>query len=323
MIHENNFLEQLYYEMIVNTPQTCSMDIPSEMGTGRIAQTTTKQGIILSDWHMCYSSDMNIQGLNSGAYFHIIFCLNEGLTWNMMKGKQTVSIQKGESCIYKGHGETEYSCYMKEKDFLFKSIKIPVPYFEKILQNYFESQEIAAYKEKLFSTVSKVSITPTMERLLAEFKDFVLYRGGLGYIYLDGKVLELLAIYLSEVLELDILANNCIPLSKSDRAALHEAKQIIDSSLSRAPSCGELSKMVQLNMNKLTKGFSNLFGMPVHRYIIDQRLIKAAQLLVETEMTIAQIAMSVGYSKASNFSAAFHKKYGILPKYYRDTQLTD
>ena len=30
------------------------------------------------------------------------------------------------------------------------------------------------------------------------------YRGSLGYLYLDGKLLELLSVYLGEVLELDI-----------------------------------------------------------------------------------------------------------------------
>ena len=51
----------------------------------------------------------------------------------------------------------------------------------------FEEQEIAAYEKKLFSSVSKIKTTPSMERLLAELKDICLYRGGLGYIYLDWK----------------------------------------------------------------------------------------------------------------------------------------
>ncbi len=299
------------------------MDVPSEMGTGRITQTTTKQGVILSDWQMCYSSDVNVQGSNSEAFLHVIFCLNDGISWNLMKGEHAVSIQKGESCIYKGRGEMEYSCYTKGSNFSFKSIKLPISYFNQLLDSYFEGQEIVAYKNKLFSSVSKVKTTPSMERLLAELKDFVLYRGGLGYIYLDGKVLELISIYLSEVLELDILVSNSVPLSRTDRASLIEAKRIIDSNLSIAPSCLELSKQVHLSVSKLTKGFVNLFGTPVHSYIINQRLERAAQLLIETEMTVGQVAILVGYSKPSNFSSAFQRKYGVLPKTYRETQILD
>ena len=225
------------------------MDVPSEMGTGRITQTTTKQGVILSDWQMCYSSDVNVQGSNSEAFLHVIFCLNDGISWNLMKGEHAVSIQKGESCIYKGRGEMEYSCYTKGSNFSFKSIKLPISYFNQLLDSYFEGQEIVAYKNKLFSSVSKVKTTPSMERLLAELKDFVLYRGGLGYIYLDGKVLELISIYLSEVLELDILVSNSVPLSRTDRASLIEAKRIIDSNLSGvkqagSPQCKQINKGV-------------------------------------------------------------------------------
>ena len=50
------------------------MNVPSEMGTGRITQTTTKQGVVLSDWQMCYSSDVNVQGSNTGILnFLVLF----------------------------------------------------------------------------------------------------------------------------------------------------------------------------------------------------------------------------------------------------------
>lgn len=50
-----------------------------------------------------------------------------------------------------------------------------------------------------------------MEQILAETSQFTQYRGGLGYLYLDGKLLELLSIYLGEVLELDILMGKMFP----------------------------------------------------------------------------------------------------------------
>ena len=49
-------------------------------------------------------------------------------------------------------------------------------------------------------------------------------------MYLDGKLLELLSIYLGEVLELDILMGKNISMSRTERTAIMEAKRIIDSS---------------------------------------------------------------------------------------------
>ena len=321
MVNTSQPLNKMYADLLSNSPQTVIMNIPSDLGTGQVSQTTTKHGIILSDWQMNYRSDMNVQGINSEEYIQIIFCLNDGISWGIINEKTSVNIQKNESCVYRGHGKTECVWYAKNCDFQFKSIKLPVRYFSKILNDYFEVQEISLYERKLFNEISKVHVTPAMERILAETKDFVHYQGGLGYLYLDSKILELLSIYLSEVLELDILARNGVVLSRTEQSAILEAKRIIDNEIAYAPTCEILSKMVHLSLSKLTKGFSNMFGVPIHSYIIDQRLTKAARLLLDSNMNVGEIAAIVGYPKPSNFSAAFKRKYGVVPKNYKDTQM--
>lgn len=321
MIYNNHYLNKLYNDLVTNSPKTISMNIPSDIGQGKIVQTKIKHGIVLSDWQMCYQSDMNVQGPVSKEYMQIIFCLNDGISWGIMDERRSVTIQKNESCIYAGHGGTEYICYKKDSNFSFKSIKIPITYFSQLLADYFDGQEVTAYEKKLLNGISKVPVTPVMEQILSETSRFTQYRGGLGYLYLDGKLLELLSIYLSEVLELDILMGKNISMSRTERTAIMEAKQIIDGQLAFAPSCEELSRMVHLSMSKLTRGFSSFYGMPIHQYIIEQRLAQAAQLLLEGDWNVSEIAAIVGYGKPSNFAAAFKKKYGVAPKNYRGSYL--
>lgn len=310
-------MTKLYHDLLSNAPQTVTIDIPADMGTGQISQVVTKQGAVVSDWKMNYFSDTNVQGVSCEDYIQLLFCFHDGVSWNIADARQSVSIQKGESCIYRGHGKMEYLCYTGKKEFLFKNIKIPMSYFQKLLQDYFEESERAVYEKKLLTGISKVSITPYMEHIFAEVKDFTQYRGGLGYLFLESKLFELLSVYLSEVLELSILPSHYSNRSRSDRDAILEAKRIIDSQLAFAPSCGELAKQVHISTSKLTKGFSALFRTSVHAYIIDQRLEKAAGLLLESELNVSQIAALVGYSKPSNFAAAFKKKYGVIPRNYK------
>ena len=313
----NQYMNNLYRDLLSNSPQTVTIDIPADMGTGQISQIVTKQGAVVSDWKMNYFSDVNVQGINSEEYIQLLFCFNDGVSWNIAGNRQSASIQKGESCIYRGHGKMEYLCYSRESEFLFKNIKIPLSYFYKILNDYFEDSEIDAYEKKLLTGISKVSITPYMEHIFAELKDFTQYRGGLGCLFLESKIFELLSVYMSEVLELSILASSYVSISKSDRDAIIEAKRIIDSQLAFAPSCEELARKVSISTSKLTKGFSSMFGTSVHAYIIDQRLEKAASLLLESNLNVSQVAALVGYSKPSNFAAAFKKKYGVIPKNYK------
>lgn len=320
MTHGSHYLGKLYNDLIANSPQTISIDIPSDMGKGRIAQTQIKHGIIFSDWQMCYQSDMNVQGTVSKDYMQIIFCLNDAISWGIMDEKRSITIQKNESCIYAGHGGTEYACYKKDSNFSFKSIKIPIAYFSQLLTDYFDGQEATAYEKKLLDGISKVPVTPIMEQILAETSQFTQYRGGLGYLYLDGKLLELLSIYLGEVLELDILMGKNVSMSRTERTAIMEAKRIIDSQLAFAPSCEELSHLVHLSTTKLTRVFSSFYGMPIHQYIIEQRLTQAAQLLLEGDRNVSEIAAIVGYGKPSNLAAAFKKRYGVAPKNYRESR---
>lgn len=253
----------------------------------------------------------------------IIFCLNDGISWGIMNENRSITIQKNESCIYAGHDGTEYICYKKDSNFSFKSIKIPIPYFSQLLADYFDGQEITVYEKKLLNGIAKVSVTPIMEQILSETSKFSQYRGGLGYLYLDGKLLELLSIYLGEVLELDILMGKNISMSRTERTAIMEAKRIIDSQLAFAPSCEELSQQVHLSLTKLTRGFSSFYGMPIHQYIIEQRLIQAAQLLLDGDRNVGEVATIVGYGKPSNFAAAFKKKYGVAPKNYRASRFSN
>ena len=268
----NQYMTKLYHDLLSNSPQTVTIDIPADMGTGQISQVVTKQGAVVSDWKMNYFSDMNVQGVSSEEYIQMLFCFNDGVSWNIADSRQSISIQKGESCIY---------------------------------------------QKKLLEGISKVGITPYMEHIFAELKDFTQYRGGLGYLFLESKVFELLSVYLSEILELSILASTYIAISRSDRESIIEAKRIIDSQLALAPSCEELARKVNISTSKLSKGFSSLFGTSVHAYIIDQRLEKAASLLLESNLNVSQVAAFVGYSKPSNFAAAFKKKYGVIPKNYK------
>lgn len=313
----NQYMNHLYRDLLSNSPQTITVDIPEDMGTGQISQVVTKRGSVVSDWRMNYFSDMSVQGVNSDVYIQMLFCFNDGVSWNIADNRQSESIQKGESCIYRGHGKMEYLCYSKKSDFLFKNVKIPLSYFHEILNDYFEIGELEVYRKKLLEGISKVRITPYMEHIFAELKDFTQYHGGLGYLFLESKILELLSVYLSEVLELSILTSTCAAISRCDRDSIVEAKRIIDSQLALAPSCKELARQVNISTSKLTKGFSALFGTSVHAYIIDQRLEKAAGLLLESNLNVSQVAMLVGYSKASNFAAAFKRKYGVNPKNYK------
>ena len=92
MLPKNRSLNEIYYKLLLNSPQMITMDIPLKIGKGNISQTKIKHGVILADWKMCYESDMNVQGPVSNEYIQIIFCLNDGISWGMTGIKRIANI---------------------------------------------------------------------------------------------------------------------------------------------------------------------------------------------------------------------------------------
>lgn len=102
-------------------------------------------------------------------------------------------------------------------------------------------------------------------------------------------------------------------INESEREKLYEAEKILISNLDSPPSLNELSKQIGLNTFKLKKTFKELFGVPVFKYLQNERLTKAHDLLRAGDTSIQEAAWHVGYDSLSSFSNAFTKKYGVRP----------
>ncbi len=76
---------------------------------------------------------------------------------------------------------------------------------------------------------------------------------------------------------------------------------------------------LQFNLSPTTlkNKFREFYGQPIHSWILYCRARRAAELLRSTDMTILQIAQSVGYEGVSQFNVVFQRVYGIVPSRYR------
>lgn len=102
-------------------------------------------------------------------------------------------------------------------------------------------------------------------------------------------------------------------INTSEREKLEEARQILESNLDNPPSLSELSKQIGLNTYNLKKNFKEMFGLPVFKYLQNERLITAHDLIRTQEATVQEAAWQVGYDSLSSFSNAFAKKFGYRP----------
>jgi AraC-like DNA-binding protein len=60
-----------------------------------------------------------------------------------------------------------------------------------------------------------------------------------------------------------------------------------------------------------------LFGTTVFGYLTDIRMQEARRLLVDEKLYVGEVAERMGYQQPHHFTAAFKRKFGVLPKKIR------
>jgi len=95
------------------------------------------------------------------------------------------------------------------------------------------------------------------------------------------------------------------------------AKQYIADNFSRSLTLEEVSAKIGFNASYFSTIFKKETGENFTEYLVQIRIQNAKQLLMETELAVADIAEQVGYSDIKYFSKLFKKTAGLNPKEFR------
>lgn len=164
------------------------------------------------------------------------------------------------------------------------------------------------------------TITPAIKLVLQQILNCP-YQGSIQRIYLEGKASELIALQSVQFLQQHSTKSQHYRLKSSDIERIHQARTLVTHQLDNPPSLLNLARSVGLNDCTLKRGFRQVFGTTVFGYIRQQRLLKARQLLQNGEMSVAEVACSVGYSHPGYFAAAFKREFGMSPKAFSNSTL--
>ena len=154
-------------------------------------------------------------------------------------------------------------------------------------------------------------LTCKMETIIQEIWQHS-YQGAIARMYLEAKVLELLALQLAQLSESKPNAVRSTLQRKSiDR--IYQARDILTTQLENPPSILELAQQVEISERTLRRGLRKLFSTTIVGYLALLRMEQAEKLLREGEFSIGEVANLVGYSHLGNFSTAFKRQFGITP----------
>ena len=133
-------------------------------------------------------------------------------------------------------------------------------------------------------------------------------------MFLEGKALELIAMQIGWANSREKKNGKTIALSPSETEKLYAVKEMLIENISNPPTLSELSSQFCISINKLNSGFQEIFGATVFGFFNEFRMQQAMLLFQKGDMNVSEIAWTIGYTNVSHFSAAFKKRFNILPK---------
>lgn len=196
-------------------------------------------------------------------------------------------------------------------------IEIMPAYYEDYLKKQYPGEYTDPHSA--FLSVDQTTDFPEMARLLSQVKN---YRGdGISArLFYEAKVTEAVALVVDRQKKNQQKPN--AKLSSQDMRQMETVTSYINDHFAFDLSLDQLSKIACMGTTKLKVSFKRYHGCTVTEYIQQRRMSQAEHLLSSTDLTIGQVAQTVGYSNAGRFAELFRLSTGLLPGEYRKISLS-
>lgn len=119
------------------------------------------------------------------------------------------------------------------------------------------------------------------------------------------------------------IAPSKINITSLDQKLISKAIKYVEDNMDRTDlSVEELSGHLAMSRVHLYKKMMSIIGKPPVEFIRIIRLKRAAQLLAESQLSIAEIAYQTGFNSMNLFRKYFKAEFGVLPSEYQDKHST-
>lgn len=137
--------------------------------------------------------------------------------------------------------------------------------------------------------------------------------------YFKVKVLELMLFLTAMDIGTDETAQRCC--SRTHALLAKDVCRYLTDHVSDKITLEQLSNVFHVSGTSIKNSFKAVYGVSVYNYIRTQKMQMAAQMILNSDDTILEIAGRFGYDNASKFSGAFRDIMGMTPNEYRQNGL--
>ncbi|WP_339071023.1 AraC family transcriptional regulator [Chitinophaga sp. 212800008-4] len=258
--------------------------------------------------------DTQLRHYNDHPCIEMNFMLEGNILQQHSHLSEKLYFTRGYHNVMFNQGEWEQNQYMGSGIHNNFTINIHTSRFLELFSAYAEQLDDIAGKvargEPFLLHRPELPFTPQMLQVIHNIWNNPL-SGTLQNLYLETKTTELLLLQWEQFTRPRKAAT--VLKSREDIARIHLAREILLNNIQQPPSLAQLAQQCGVNEFKLKKGFRELFNDTVFGYLHELRLEQARQLVLDTDMSMAEIAAVTGYAHSQHFHRAFRQRYGTTP----------
>lgn len=309
-IHLSDFLTYNH----VNDRYTDMIVLPNTIGSGVISRTRLRPGMEMLTANCLLNENHKILIPSLFPMVDLTFWIQGNIQLHHAGTHELIALGYGDLTF--GQTQQLTMTYLKEEPIALYEIRLTPSVFDDLmedldLKHYSCTNILAGQLNRVFHHM----LLPKVQSILLEIGSHS-FVGPLRNMYLEGKTLELLALWFQQtLLEDEVPARRGRNrFSKQDIAKVREASVILEQRMEQPPSLLELSKLVKISDSKLKAGFKEIFGTTAFGFLKEKRLEKAKELLEWERISVYDAAIRVGYSNPSHFAASFRERFGCNPR---------
>jgi AraC family transcriptional regulator len=96
-----------------------------------------------------------------------------------------------------------------------------------------------------------------------------------------------------------------------------EIEEFIEANLDMPLTVIDMAASTGLSASHFSRAFSATLKVPPHAYLMTRRLTRAQQLLVSSNLPLAEIALMTGFADQSHLCRRFREAIGVPPSVFR------
>lgn len=100
--------------------------------------------------------------------------------------------------------------------------------------------------------------------------------------------------------------------------AVHHAIKYIHEHISENPDIDEISEYAMISRSQLSARFKQETGMTITEFMHKEKVEKAKDYLLRTDMSLLEISIALGFSSQSHFQKIFKEVEKLTPKEFKD-----